>query len=159
MAPPSGTVWQPIFVGSHAESHVVYEGPSGRRVEAIAIGYPQQEQDRELVNEANSLVGQSGLRALDADLIDRDGMQFRELLVADAVGAESVIWWFYDIDGKAFVTPLFSQLWYGLRALRSPVYSTLYALKAECDPSCRQGRDTLTEFVQKMGTRSFATRD
>lgn len=156
---PTGAAWQPIFVGSHAESHVAYEGPSGRRVEAVAIGYPEQEQDRELVNESNSLVGKSGLRALDADLIDRDGGRFRELLVTDAAGAQSVIWWFYDIDGKAFITPLFAQLWYGLRALRSPVYSALYALKAECNPSCGQGRDTLTEFVHQMGPRSFVIRD
>ncbi len=149
--PLTDTTWQPVFVGTHAESHATYESTAGRRVETIAIGYAEQEQGRELVNESNSLLGSGGLTAADAGLVSWDGRQFRELMVKDAAGARSVIWWFYDIEGRTFVVPILSQLWYGVSALTSPAYSALFAFKAACMPTCDTGRETISQFVRDNG--------
>jgi hypothetical protein len=58
------TQWKPEFVGAHSEWHAAYRDDTGAIVELVAIGYPTQEQDRELVNEGNSLLGSGDLTAL-----------------------------------------------------------------------------------------------
>lgn len=142
--------WRPVFVGSHVESRVVYTALSGHDVEVLSVGYAMQEQGRELVNEGNSLLG-NGLTQLTARQVDGEGQPYYEMVVADSQGHQSVIWFVYDIDGRPFVIPIFSQLWYGLRSLSAQPYSALFALKAICVPSCGAARDTLAGFVRDMG--------
>jgi hypothetical protein len=76
--------------------------------------------------------------------------------VADPHGDQSVIWAFYDIGGRGFVTPLFSQLWYGVRSLATPPYSALFAFKVQCAPSCQAARATLGSFLQGMDSEPVA---
>jgi len=48
-------------------------------------------------------------------------------VVADEQGRRSLVWSVYDIGGREFVTPLLSQLWYGVRSLAGAPYSVLFA--------------------------------
>jgi hypothetical protein len=73
------------------------------------------------------------------------------MVVADSRGRQSVIWSVYDIGGRMFVIPAFSQFWYGLRSLDAQPYSALFALKSACAPSCAAARELLTHFVDDMG--------
>ena len=148
--------WRPVFVGAHEERHVAYEDSTGRTVEAVAVGYPWQEQGRELINEGNSLLGEGGLTSLTSGVVQGNGRSYWELIVADPHGGKSVVWAFYDIGGRGFVTPLFSQLWYGVRSLATPPYSTLLAFRAQCAPSCEAARATLASFLQGMGREPVA---
>jgi len=155
--------WKPEFVGAHSEWHVAYEDTAGDVVDVIAIGYSRQEQGRELVNECNSLLGRGacadsptgqpgeGLTALTAGLVVRGVHPHIEVIVSDARGQRFVIWWAYDIGSRKFVTPLFSQLWYGLRSLRGPPYSLLFAYRTVCSPSCEAARAKLTRFGVSVG--------
>jgi EpsI family protein len=154
--------WKPTFVGAHSEWRAAYEDSTGDIVEMLAIGYSKQEQDRELVNYCNSLLGEGpctsspggsehDLRALTASSIDRGTHAHVEVLAVDAMGRRFVVWWVYDIGGRMFVTPIYSQLWYGLRSLGGVPPSVLLAYRTACAPSCEAARGRLSRFLESMG--------
>jgi hypothetical protein len=116
-----------------------------------------QEQGRELVNDGNSLLGRDGLTALDAALIRAGDRRYIEETLVDRQGQRSVVWYLYDIGGRPFVIPIFSQLWYGVRALGAAPYSALLAFKVGCDPSCSRARQTLGDFEREMGSQFLLT--
>lgn len=148
-------VWQPVFVGPHSQWHAVYDGPRTQSVEVVAIGYARQAHGRKLVSEENSLLGSRGLTAVASGTAVADGALYRRLTVVDGSGHRSLIWSVYDIGGRRFATPLYSQLWYGIRSFVQPTYSVLFALKAPCEPSCAAAHTTLESFVRSVGGRLF----
>jgi EpsI family protein len=152
----AGGPWQPVFIGTQAQWHVAYSGAAGRDVEVVGVGYDAQEQGRELVNEGNSLLGNDALTVIDVSVVNVAGNPFTEAVVADNQGRRSVVWSVYDIDGRRFVVPLLSQLWYGLRSLGGAPYSALFAFRASCEPTCDAARQTLGLFVQDMSGEVFA---
>jgi EpsI family protein len=153
---PTAVAWRPDFVGPHSQWYFAYEDGSGDNVELVAIGYPLQGQGRELVNEENSLFG-SGSNSEAQSKIDLDGTYYVEFLVVDDKGQRSLVWSIYDIGGREFVTPLFSQLWYGVRSLMGPPYSVQFAFRTPCKTSCNSARGTLQRFLRAMGPECFAS--
>ena len=152
---PSITDWKPDFVGQHSQWSSAYQGPGGRGVEMVAIGYPVQGQGRELVNEENALFGASvSLDTVAEDKVTLGEESYIETVVADEHGHRSLVWSVYDIGGRAFVTPLFSQLWYGIRSLGGSPYSMLFAFRAPCasSSSCDEARAALRSFASSMGS-------
>jgi EpsI family protein len=150
--------WHPVFLGADVELYGRYSMDSGREIEAVAIGYRTQIQGRELVSEENSLLGASGLRQIGEAVIRGGTRSFEEAIVVDAQGRQSIIWSVYDIGGRTFVTPLASQLWYGVHSLRTPPYSTLYAFRTPCIPACDAARHRLEEFLQVNGNTFIVSR-
>jgi EpsI family protein len=138
--------WKPEFVGDHSEWHVAYRDEAGAVVELVAIGYPTQDQGRELVNEENSLLGSGDLTAGGATSVVRGPRPHFEFVANDATGRRFLVWSVYDIGGRRFVTPLFSQLWYGVHALGRPPYSVQFAYRTVCEPSCDAARERLARF-------------
>lgn len=150
------TLWSPQFVGPHSQQRFTYKDLAARSVEVVAIGYSRQEQGRELVNEDNSLVGKHGLTAIAyGQAMAGKGERFRELVAEDEAGHYSVIWWVYEIGGRRFATPIYSEIWYGLHALAEPPYSVLYAFRSACEPSCEAARTTLKSFIESNGRSLF----
>ena len=149
--PLSESSWVPNFVGPHAQWKFEYSDTSGRVVEALAVAYATQGQGHELVNDGNSLLGDRDFALLSSDVVNNHGQKYFEETIVDAQGRKTVVWLVYAIGPRTFVTPLFSQLWYGLRALTSPPYSVLYAFKAPCATSCADARQTLESFTRAMG--------
>jgi hypothetical protein len=123
----------------------------------VAIGYPMQAQGRELVNEENSLFGVDAPEPTAEAKVTLDGESYTELVFADQRGQRWLTWSVYDIGGREFVTPLLSQLWYGLRSLAGPPYSMQFAFRTECSESCDSARATLRSFLQTMGRDCFAS--
>jgi len=154
----SDTRWKPEFVGAHSEWHAAYRDDDGAIVELLAIGYPTQEQDRELVNEGNSLLGNGDLTAVGDATIVRGAQPHFEYLASDATTRSFVIWSVYDIGGRRFVTPLFSQLWYGLRSLGRAPYSVQFAYRTVCEPSCAGARARLARFEHNVAGAITITR-
>lgn len=144
--PSSDPKWKPEFVGGHSEWHVAYRDEAGAVVELVAVGYPTQEQGRELVNEENSLLGSGDLTALGAATVVRGPQPHFEFVANDATDRRFLVWSVYDIGGRRFVTPLFSQLWYGVHALGRPPYSVQFAYRTLCEPSCDAARARLARF-------------
>jgi hypothetical protein len=116
-----------------------------------------QAQGRELVNEENSLFGVDAPEPTAEAKITLDGESYIELVAADRHGQRWLTWSVYDIGGREFVTPLLSQLWYGLRSLGGPPYSMQFAFRSECSQSCDDARGTLRSFLKTMRRDCFAS--
>lgn len=147
---PTDVSWKPEFRGAHSEWHVAYRDSEEAAVELMVIGYASQEQDRKLVSEGNSLLGSGDLTARGPGRVVRGALPHIEYLAVDAQQRRFLIWSVYDIGGRPFVTPLFSQLWYGLRALRLPPHSVLFAYRTECESSCDAARARLASFAHSV---------
>jgi hypothetical protein len=126
-------------------------------VETVAIGYPMQGQGRELVNEGNSLFAATTFETVAENKVLLNGESYVEIVAADDHNRRTLVWYVYDIGGREFVTPLFSQLWYGVRSLGGPPYSVLFAFRTACESSCDSARDTLRSFVKAMGPDFLAS--
>jgi exosortase len=153
----TGGEWRPAYVGQHSEWYFAYEGPSGHNVEMVAIGYPMQAQGRELVNEENSLFGADAPEPTAETPVALGAHSYTEIVSTGPRGHRWIAWSVYDIGGRQFVTPLWSQLWYGLRSLAGPPYSVQFAFRAECSDSCDAARASLRSFVEAMGPNCFAS--
>jgi exosortase len=159
---PLGTVgtggeWRPAYVGQHSLWYFAYEGPAGHNVEMVAIGYPMQAQGRELVNEENSLFGADAPEPTADTRVALGANSYTEIVSTDPRGRRWIAWSIYDIGGRKFATPLWSQLWYGLLSLAGPPYSVQFAFRAECSDSCDAARASLRSFVGAMGPDCFAS--
>jgi len=148
----SGT-WQPHFAGADEVRMQTWVDHSGRTVESLLVGYRKQSQGSELVHYANSLTGER-LSVSEEKIIEADGEPFIETLVVDDGGRRSVIWWRYEIGGQRFVTALYSQLWYGFRALAGSPPSSIAAFRSMCVPDCEAARGTLTQFMAHPSARA-----
>ena len=149
--------WQPEFIGPHSQWHVAYQDMSGHNVEMVAIGYSVQGQGRKLVSEKNSLLGAGSPEPVAEAKVTLDGVPYMELVAANADGRRSLVWSIYDIGGREFVTPVWSQLWYGMRSLAGAPYSVQFAFRTACEGSCDSARATLGSFLRTMGPEFFAS--
>jgi EpsI family protein len=152
-----GVPWKPEYVGAHSQWYFAYQGPSGQNVEMVAIGYPMQSQGRELVNEENLLFGRDAPDPTAQAKVTLGEDTYIETVGDDAQGHHYLVWSVYDIGGRPFVTPLASQLWYGLRSLTGPPYSMQFAFRTPCEGDCNAARATLKSFLQTMGRECFAS--
>jgi EpsI family protein len=155
---PAAVAWKPEFVGDHSQWYFAYQGATGHNVEMVAIGYPQQAQGRELVNEENSLFGAGGTELTAQTKVRLGDQSYIEISSDDHQGHRYLTWSVYDIGGREFVTPLLSQLWYGLRSLQGAPYSFQFAFRTACDvSSCDSARESLGSFVRTMGPKCLAS--
>jgi EpsI family protein len=156
----AGTVdplWQPTFVGAGAERRGHYQSADGPVVEVVAFGYPRQTQGAQILNNANSLLGQDGLTMEAVGLTYTGRVPHSEVITVDPSGRRSLIWSVIDVGGHLFGEPLLSQLWYGAHAVVGTPYSALYALKTRCDVSCDAARAVLGDFLRTNGPALFAS--
>lgn len=156
-AEPADALWQPMFVGAHATRRGRYERADGRVVEVVAVGFAQQIQGAQILNERNSLLGHNGLTIESVSLIEDPGAAHGEVIATDPQGGRSIIWSVIDIGGRLFGEPLASQLWYGVRSLIGTPYSALFALRTRCESSCDAARVVLGDFLRENGSALFAS--
>jgi exosortase len=150
-------LWQPQFVGEHAERRALYVSADGRTVEVVAIGFAEQSMGAQILNERNSLLGNNGLAIEAVHLIAGPGFPHGEVIAVDPQGRRSLIWSVIDIGGHLFGEPLASQLWYGARSLVATPYSELFALRAQCSGSCDGARAALADFLRANGSALLAS--
>ena len=149
-------LWQPTFVGAHAEQRARYESGDGRVVEVVAIGFARQTRGAQILNDENSLLGDHGLEIEAVGLARDGGIPHGEVIARDSAGRRSLVWSVIDIGGHLFGQPLFSQLWYGAHSIAGTPYSALFALKTPCNASCDAARSVLAEFLRANGAALFA---
>jgi EpsI family protein len=140
--------WMPAFPGSDQEQRFAYTNTTGDTVEVFRVAYRTQRQGAELVGSGSTVTGKR-LKIRSEEAINTPSGAFRETEVADRSGARSLIWWRYEIAGRDFVTPLASQLWYGINATVSNPPAALTAYRAACGTAkdCEDARGLLREFV------------
>jgi EpsI family protein len=149
--------WQPVFVGAHVMLRAVYTDALRHPVELLEVGYPTQEQGRELVNEENSLIGFGDVTAVSSAIVNNAGQAFCEVTTLDTRGSRSIIWSYYDIGGRRILNPRLSQLWYGVKTLYSAPYSRLIALRVRCQQSCDEARGVLAAFARDANLHGSVT--
>jgi len=145
------SAWSPEFHNATTAAMRRYTGSSGQSIELFVVAYRTQEQGRELVTYDNALFGTQDALSLEQERVVRAGnSQWREATVVDRVGNESIILSQYRIADHPFVSPLASQLWYGLTALRAPQPSSLVAMRTPCESKCDAARNRLEAFVPSL---------
>jgi exosortase len=155
--PLAGDPQRAEFRDSHSEWHVAYEDPSGRTVYLVAMAYPELRHGDELLNGEEALARRAGRSPVETRTVRVNDLRYREVRVSDGTGRQALTWSVYDIGGRAFVWPLYSKLWYGLRSLTGAPYSVLFAFQAECEPSCDVARATLSSLTQTVGGELIAS--
>jgi hypothetical protein len=145
--------WMPVFRGADQALHTVLESRAGAKAEVFAVGYAEQRQGAELVGLSSTLFGPHLNPGADHEVDSRSG-PFMETLAFDPVGARSLIWARYEIDGHPFTAALPSQLWYGIRATTGYPSAALVAARVECGLlDCEGGRETLRALANSGSLR------
>ena len=143
--------WSPEFHNATMAALRTYTSSSAPSIEMFVVAYRTQEQGRELVNYDNALFGTRDALSLEQERVMRaGGSRWREAMVVDRDGKESIILSQYRIGDHSFANPLASQLWYGLMALRDPQPSSLVAVRTLCQPGCDAARGRLQAFVSSL---------
>ena len=148
-------VWSPRFPGADVVRRVVFADSTGRTIEALTVRYQVQRDGAELVGESSSLLGEQ-LQPRAQELINTRAGVFRETEVVDRAQARSLLWWRYEVAGRALVSPSAEQLWYGVNALFWRPAAQLIALRVACGDDCAVARGVLSEFVANGGAQQGA---
>jgi exosortase len=138
--------WQPVFNGADQRRRLAFTDTSGDTVEVFTVSYRTQRQGAKLFGMGVSIAGRE-LQPRWQQVISAPGGEFRENTVSDRSGELYLIWSRYQTAGRDFVTPLASQLWYGLNATVSNPSASLVAFLTACRPDCPHARRVLGEFV------------
>jgi len=149
---PSASAWSPRFPGADLLRRDDFADGAGRTIEVLTVAYRVQRQDAKLVGEDSSLVG-NGLEPQAQQLARSSAGVFREAEVADRTQARSLIWWRYEVAGRALVAPVAELTWYGINALVWYPPAQLTALRTACNSDCEGARRTLRDFVASGGVR------
>lgn len=147
LAPSS--MWHPIFIGADSQRLAAYRRGASA-VEWYTAEYAFQRQGRKLLGYYNSIIGDSRSTLLD-DAVVRDGARgFVNLQLRDADGAQSLLWYRYEIGSRTMTSGLRAQLWYGMTSIVRPVDSRISAFRAKCEPDCAAAREQLRLFIASI---------
>jgi exosortase len=140
--------WQPVFAGAARQERRAFADTGGDSVEVFAVTYRTQRQGAKLIGSGTSLSGRT-LSRRSEEVVQSPWGRFRENEVVERAAPHERywIWSRYESAGREFVSPLGSQLWYGINATVSNPSASLVALRAVCRPDCSTARRTLREFA------------
>jgi EpsI family protein len=145
------TSWMPVFAHADAFSRAQYVDPSGSPVQVFVAAYREQRQGAKLVSYGNTLFGGDGrLQLLDEHVIASASGSWREALLRDRAGTQSIVWARYRIGDRIFLWPRGSQLWYGLVSFMARPVSSVVAVYAACKPDCASARSRLGEASARL---------
>jgi exosortase A len=141
--------WHPRQLNPDLEWHVQFSDVSST-VHLYQAEYREQRQGKKLGGLGNRLEGDSDVVA--ATTMSAAGRDFRALRLTRN-GAESLLWFTYVVDGRAFTSATRAQLWYSWITLISarPSNSIAIALWSPCDPDCTAADAALNRFVTAAG--------
>jgi hypothetical protein len=110
-----------------------------------------QRQDKELVGYGNSFFDpkEGAVVSEGASATVAGGPE----IVVQSAHDRSVVRYHYEIGGRRIDRGPLAQLWYGLRALRGPVVSSVFAARAVCTADCDQARTLLDGFAATADSR------
>jgi EpsI family protein len=137
--------WRPVFVGADTESLVAYRRGAAE-VEWYAADYAFQRQGKKLLGYDNSMFDPRAYAVLDEGAVAAAAQQFVQLRLQDTAGAQSLIWYFYEIDGHPMTSGLRAELFYGWHSLIGPIDSRVIAWRTSCDPDCAAAQEQLRLF-------------
>jgi exosortase A len=143
------TDWTPVFKGADREFFAMYRRGSAA-VEWYSADYAFQHQGKKLFGYDNSLISARMFNMLDQGVVDAGSVRFNYLQLRNPEGAQSVLWYAYEVGAHDMTSGLLAQLWYGARSLTGPVESRVSAFRAKCDPDCTAAHAELRRFVDSI---------
>jgi exosortase A len=143
--------WHPKLLNPDHERHLRFTD-SASTVYLYQAEYSEQRQGKKLGGLGNRVEGDSEVTA--TTLAGAAGGNFSALRLTRS-GAESLLWFTYVVDGRAFTSATRAQLWYSWITLiyMRPANSTVLALWSPCDPDCSAAGAALDRFVTAAGAR------
>jgi exosortase A len=143
--------WQPRFRGATATVRRDYLA-DGQRVRLFIAVYARQEQEAELINSRNSVLGSGEWRRAGAGLqsvaITGDRLTVRELELRQTSGA--LIWYWYDIAGQTTTDPAWAKALEAWARISAAEPSAVVALSTDFEYQPNEARSLLTGFLQSM---------
>jgi exosortase len=153
----ASNIWKPVFIGADSEQLSTYRRGNAE-VAWYQADYAFQRQGKKLLGYDNSIVGANGLTVVRQETVTHDARPFAELKLQDAAGAQSLLWYAYQVGSRQIASGLGAQLWYGMRSLPKSVESRILAFRAECTPNCAAAREQLALFVDGICEGASASR-
>jgi len=153
VAPEPLSAWNPVFTGADRVERAEYSDAAGRSVQVFIASYAVQGQDKELVAYGNSLIGPKDGSIVSEGPASSTAIA-RELIV-QGTRERFVVRYYYDIGGRHIDRGIVAQLWYGLRAMRGQVVSSVLAFRAVCTADCDQARMLLDEFAATADSKEM----
>ena len=156
---PPDANWQPHFFGAADEVRASYRSPSGT-VEVYLNVYGPQENGRELVNYANTLLAPDHWQADSAGLVSVSPSQDTEALAFEIRTAKTqmdrwTVGYLYTTGGHAMRSEIGVQLSYGaLRLIGSPA-SGVVAVASRCAADCEVAQRLVDNFLKAQGNTLF----
>jgi EpsI family protein len=143
--------WRPRQLNPDHERHLRFSD-SASTVDLYQAEYREQRQGKEFGGLGNHLEGDSEVVA--TSVVRAAGRDFRALQLTRN-GVQSLMWFTYVVDGRAFISATRAQLWYSWITLISarPSNSIALALWSPCDPDCSAASAVLDRFVTAAGAR------
>jgi exosortase A len=137
------STWNPVFTSADQIERAEYRSAGGSKVQLFVARYARQEQNKELVNYGNSLIGPE-----DGVIVSSGGAASgtaREIIVQTA-RKRAAIRYYYLVGDHRTARGIVAQLWYGLLSIRHEAVSSMVALRAECAADCDAAGALLAEF-------------
>lgn len=147
--------WKPVFIGADQELFAIYRRDAAE-VDWYTAAYTFQRQERKLLGYFNSVFGAGEFVAMDEPVVTRGSHRFAAVLLQDAQGEKSLLWYVYKIGTRELTSGLFAQVWYAVTSLAAPTDSSVIAIRARCESDCNAAREHLTRFASSIcGTSRF----
>lgn len=152
---PGVAAWSPHYVGTVGERRAAYESARAAepgRVELYVNSYGAQQQGRELIQYANTLLAPGRWsRSWPHETGPVGGGE--PLAAFEARSADDSLWllaYTFDVAGQRTSHEALAQLSYGLRSIRRPVPSGIVALAVRCNGNCDAARALVRAFWDDM---------
>lgn len=152
---PGTATWSPHYVGASGERRAAYESARAAepgRVELYVNSYGAQQQGRELIQYANTLLAPGRWsRSWPHETGPVGGGE--PLAAFEARSADDSLWllaYTFDVAGQRTSHEALAQLSYGLRSIRRPVPSGIVALAVRCNGNCDAARALARAFWDDM---------
>jgi EpsI family protein len=143
--------WRPLYMGADRVGFATYRRGAAE-VEWFTADYAFQRQGKKLLGYENSLLGADAFAVLEQSVVARGPHRFVNLRLQDAKGAQSLLWYVYEVGAREMTSGLRAQLWYGASSLTGPVDSRIVAFRTMCDPDCVVAHVQLGLFADAFAT-------
>lgn len=140
--------WSPRYPAADVAQSAAYVRAT-ERVAVFSASYFSQSQGKELIGYDNSLTNPTD-DWIARRRVQRGDLEINEIEVVGRGGQRALIWYFYVIGERRFVSELSAQLYYGAASLFRPLLSQVVGLRTECGSSCESARESLDSMVDQL---------
>jgi EpsI family protein len=132
--------WTPFFPGAAAQALASYRAGADV-VDAFVVFYSVQGANGKIVGGASSVGGEDQWFGVENRTLATPAVT--ELVLVNEPGERRVVWTWYEVRGRRYLSPWAVKVQQGLQAFGAPARYGLIALSATCGVDCDGGREVL----------------